>query len=554
MRRRKGSPLVENLLALGALSPAQDPSALCTLLMSACHAQAVLLFAYDKQRESWRLQASSGLGIDEQDAVSRCWHLPAPSVWGRVPSGTCLSALAEWVEATRGTSLPTVVDPNSLHYVRMVRNNDRTRLLFLLTDPSPEVNEPDFDEWQLITRILGLLLKQSELQDEKCEQESTLEQNRSNLVTLLDILNSACGESPVNNLYESTVDALQRITHADAVVLRRYDDVNGCLHLVAERGLSPELKAKIQCVAERPIFKDLLREKRAGVRPTINPEAWDLGYIQAVSVPLVASERVVGSVSLMDRSGDPPSVDKLRWLEILGRCVALMIRQVHQAEVQWENAVLQERSHLAREIHDGFAQSLAALQLLIEEQQAQLEEGDIQSALDLSSHLRLLADDAYSSVREEIQALHDEGTFEGGLRGFLDGYLPRFEHHWGIECQADLEPNDGALDVLNLHPAVQSQLTRIIQEALANVRKHSGASRVRVMVRSLEGELRVSVEDDGKGFEMERIPAGTYGLRIMQERAISVGGAITISSSQDRGTLLEVVVPAILAVPGDEAI
>ena len=115
-----------------------------------------------------------------------------------LPSGTCLSALAEWVEATRGTSLPTVVDPNSLHYVRMVRNNDRTRLLFLLTDPSPEVNEPDFDEWQLITRILGLLLKQSELQDEKREQESTLEQNRSNLVTLLDILNSACGESPVN--------------------------------------------------------------------------------------------------------------------------------------------------------------------------------------------------------------------------------------------------------------------------------------------------------------------------------------------------------------------
>lgn len=436
--------------------------------------------------------------------------------------------------------------------MRVVHNDGGTRLLLFLNGCDHEPPDSDCVEWQLASRVLGLLLKQWELREDILRQESTLEQNRSNLVALLDILNSATSASPVTNLYESTVDALQKITRADAVVLRRYDDLNGCLHLVAERGLSPELRQKIQCVAERPIFVDMLREKKAGVRPTINPEAWDLGYIQAVSVPLVASERVVGSVSLMDRSGNPPSVDELRWLEILGRCVALMIRQVHQAEAQWETAVLQERSHLAREIHDGFAQSLAALQLLIEQQRSHLEEGDVEAALDVSARLSSLADDAYCSVRQEILALHDEATFESGLRGFLEGYLPRFERQWGIECRADLQADHDASEAFDLHPGVQSQLTRIIQEALANVRKHAGATKVRVKVRSLGGEIRVTVEDDGKGFDLDRIPPGAYGLRIMQERAISVGGAITVKSMQDRGTLLEVVVPAILAVPGVE--
>jgi nitrate/nitrite-specific signal transduction histidine kinase len=553
MRSTRGSTLVKDLLTLGSLAPVRDPNALCALILSACRARAVLLFSYDRRDQSWQLQACSGLDPGEQAVAASEWRLPPPSAWRVTPGGMSIPSAAGSDPNVRGRSLPSAPASMGPGDVRVAHNDDATRLLLLQADPADEGSTLTASEWELADRILGLLLRQWELQDDLTDQERTLEQNRTNLVALLDILNSVSRVSPINDLYESTVDVLQKITHADAVVLRRYDEVNECLHLVAERGLSADLRAKIQCVAERPVFIEMLRGKRAGVRPTVNPEAWDLGYVQAISVPLVASERVVGTVSLLDRSGLPPSVDELRWLEVLGRCVALMIHQVHQAEAQRERAVLEERSHLAREIHDGFAQSLAALQLLIAQQRSALEAGDVKAALDVSGRLSLLAEDAYTSVREEILALHDEATFEGGLRGFLERYLPRFERQWGIECRAEFEPPENDAAPPNLHPAVQSQLTRIIQESLANVRKHAHAGRVCVRVQSRATEVQVSVEDDGSGFDMERIPAEAYGIRIMQERAISVGGAITFRSTQEHGTVLEVVVPANRAVAGGES-
>lgn len=375
------------------------------------------------------------------------------------------------------------------------------------------------------------------------DQQSVGEQDRFDLVALLAILDSVSLASPINSLYESTVEVLQRITRADAVVLRRYDQVHECFHLVAERGLSADLKTKILCVAEKPIFVNMLRSLKADFRPTINREAWDLGYKQVVSVPLISTQQVVGSVSLLDRSERTPSAGELRWLELLGRCVAMLIHQVQQAEDRRENAILQERAHLAREIHDGLAQLLAAMKLLIEEQRSLLNEGNVAAALDLTEHLGLLAGDAYSSIREEILALHDEDIFVNGLHEYFEGYLERFENQWGIVCTLEVDSKSDRPLEQGLHPAVQSQLIRILQEALANVRRHARAMHVRVWFHNNEGELRILVEDDGAGFDTDRIPPNAYGLRIMQERAISVGGTIAISSNSLEGTTLEIVVP-----------
>jgi len=543
MVSHREATIIRDLLTLGSLAPASEPNALCTLLLSATHARAILLYRYSRYDQVWRLQGSSGLGKSEPDSCSEEPGLPLPSAWQAISSGQSLIDLHRRAGIEARGVLPPSFASTKPASIRVFRNDVGTRVLLLSTNHEGEEPTSSTDYWTIVARVLGLLLRLWDLQEDLNEQERNVEQYRTNLVALLDILNSVSGTCPINNLYESTVDMLQKITRADAVVLRRYDEINGLLRLVAERGLSDELKQKIKCVAERPVFIDMFREKRAGVRPTVNPEAWDLGYMQATSVPLVASEKVVGSVSLLDRSGKYPSVDELRWLEVLGRCVGLMIHQVHEAESQWETAVLQERSHLAREIHDGFAQSLAGLQLLLEEQRSLLQDGDIDGALDVSGQLGLLADDAYSSVREEILALHDEASYEGGLDGFLNDYLPRFQRQWGIQCHVEVAPYDDGSESLDLQPAVQSQLTRIIQEALANVRKHAGATKVRVRVEGKHGEVHISIEDDGRGFDMKSIPTGAYGLRVMQERANGVGGNISIRSTPEHGTLLEVVLP-----------
>ncbi len=534
--------LVNDLLALDCLPSGPKAEVLCSTLLSGCRARAVLLFGYDDRDGAWRLQGSSGLSKVEQSAVASGWVLSPPSIWQKIRCDMKLPTTEGLIRCIQGLDLPRSIDPAHLRHLRLALNDRGSRLLLVLPDPSDPASGCSNDDWEFITRVLALLLRHGELQDRLSEWESALEQDRSNLVALLEILDSVSRASPINNLYESTVDVLQKITAAEAVVLRRYDRINSCFHLVAERGLSADLRSKILCVAAKPIFADLLREQKADFRPTINREAWDLGYRQVVSVPLISSHEVVGSLSFLDRSERPPSVDQLQWLELLGRCVGLMIHQVQQAEDQRENAILQERSHLAREIHDGLAQLLGTLQLLIEEQRSLLEEGDVPAALDLSERLALLAGDAYGSVREEILALHDEATLQGGLRGFLESYVLRYERQWGISCAIEVE--DGGIQAgLDIHPAVQSQLARIIQEALANVRRHAGATKVRVGVRTDDGNVEVLVEDDGSGFDTDKIPPSAYGLRIMQERAISVGGVISVNSAPRAGTVLKVVVP-----------
>lgn len=543
MGASQGSGFMRELLALGCLTPDRGREAVCSVLLSACHARAVLLFHYDDQAGTWCLQCSSGLDQAERAAVARGWVLSPPSDWQTIPWGTHFPSGKSRIRAARGESLPSSIDPAALPGFRLAVSKDDSLLLLVPEEPSSTASQFPSGDWEVAGHILALLLGQWELYSALHQRESALEQDRSKLLALLEILDSVSRASPINTLYESTVDTLQKITRADAVVLRRYDEIRECFHLVAERGLSADLKAKIQCVAEKPIFADMLREQKADFRPTINPEAWALGYKQVVSVPLISSRKVVGSVSLLDRSGRPPSVHELRWLELLGRCVALMIHQVQQAEAERESAVLRERSHLAREIHDGFAQLLAAIKLLIEEQRALLEQGDVPALMELTDRLSLLAGDAYGSVREEILALHDEAAMDGGLDGFLEDYLLRFERQWGIACTLETEAQVDAPVSLDLHPATQSQLARIVQEALANVRRHAGATRVRVGIRRNEKEVQVLVQDDGSGFDTERIPPSAYGLRIMHERAISVGGAISVSSTPQQGTVLKIVVP-----------
>jgi signal transduction histidine kinase len=85
---------------------------------------------------------------------------------------------------------------------------------------------------------------------------------------------------------------------------------------------------------------------------------------------------------------------------------------------------------------------------------------------------------------------------------------------------------------------------RIIQEALANVRKHAQASRVRVAIETVEGASRIVVADDGRGFDLNALDqAQHFGLRIMRERAESLGGTFHVESAPARGTIVTVQVP-----------
>ncbi len=224
-------------------------------------------------------------------------------------------------------------------------------------------------------------------------------------------------------------------------------------------------------------------------------------------------------------------------LETLAGQAALLI-QNSRLMVQLEyQAVVDERARLAREIHDGLAQTLAFLKIQAAQMQNYLSRGETERLTStLQASYRTLSD-AYIDARQAIENLRR--TPSASLAD------------WVRQVAADYEQTTGqqvALDEFNLSveypPNVQAQLIRIIQEALSNVRKHAAAEHVAIRGIQKPDSVLIEVRDDGKGFAPEQVDGSLrFGLRGMHERAESIGADFQIASQPGAGTILSLRLP-----------
>jgi signal transduction histidine kinase len=158
----------------------------------------------------------------------------------------------------------------------------------------------------------------------------------------------------------------------------------------------------------------------------------------------------------------------------------------------------------------------------------------------------------YTDVREEIFNLRTVVQERFGFFSTLQEYLSDYRTHYGL--QVDLVIENECLPEFT--PQIASQLLRIIQEALTNVRKHSDARKVWLRCSQDSDKVCVHIEDDGQGFfpDQRRQNNGQhYGLQIMKERAESVGGSLQLDSKPGEGTRVIVCVPVKLADPEGES-
>lgn len=206
-----------------------------------------------------------------------------------------------------------------------------------------------------------------------------------------------------------------------------------------------------------------------------------------------------------------------------------------------ELAIAEERGRLAHEMHDGVAHVLSYVNVKAQIIQELLRRGQADSAEKHAREIMATAQEAYSDVREDILGLRMSLGDQRGLLDSLTEYLSQWEEQSGVPAQLITAPGD-----FGLQPATELQLVRIVQEALANVRKHARATYVCVQFSRTPGWLDVVVEDNGVGFN----PAGPgrsqfprFGLAIMRERAEAVGGRIEIDSIPARGTRVVVRIP-----------
>lgn len=282
---------------------------------------------------------------------------------------------------------------------------------------------------------------------------------------------------------------------------------------------------------------DVARHPRSVGFPAHHPPMRSL-----LAVPILSAGRVLGSLYVAEKeaAAEFDAADQGR-LQRFATVAALAIENARLHNRVQALAVTEERERIAREMHDSLAQVLGYVNTKAQAAQALLDSGQTEGASQQLGQLAGAAREAYADVREGILGLRT--SLDPG-REFLDmlrEYLERWQDQSGIPSALHVEP--AGLNDLGLSPLAEIQLLRIIQEALANVRKHAGATRAEVQIVQHADGIETIIQDNGVGFDPSAMGRSTFprfGLATMRERAESVGGTLEIESEADTGTRVRV--------------
>lgn len=198
-------------------------------------------------------------------------------------------------------------------------------------------------------------------------------------------------------------------------------------------------------------------------------------------------------------------------------------------------ATVQERSRIAREIHDSLGHSLTALNIQLEGA-IKLSQRDPQKAQTLLKEAKRLGSVALQDVRQSVATLRDDTPSKESLQTRLNSLIETLHTSTGIT------PNINIQLLTPLPEATSMALYRIAQEGITNIVKHAKATAVELSLIADESATRLRLRDNGQGFELSQTSTG-FGLQGMRERAQSIGGQITVNSRPGEGCEIRLIIP-----------
>ncbi len=354
------------------------------------------------------------------------------------------------------------------------------------------------------------------------------------------------------NIFNDLDDLLTRFLHtlidvvgARAATVRLLNE-DGQMQLVASVGLSVKEQEQEQLVPmDRSMWGTVVSEEDAAEPPrrqlageTHTRVALGDGRLEAISVPLRYHGKTVGVYNLfVERPGLGGTQDVRDLLTSIGRHLGMAIEKVRVDQQAQRLSIMQERNLLAHELHDSLAQTLASLRFQVRMLDDTMRQGGLEQAQDELGEIQASLEEANTELRGLLAHFRAPMDIRGLLPA-LEDTVAHFRRETGIvtffqkECQ---QPN--------LPASLEIHVLRIVQEALTNVRKHSRARAVRILLRcDKAGSYHVMVEDDGIGMPTETLeskPGEHLGLAILKERAESLGSELTIESEPAEGTRIE---------------
>ena len=409
----------------------------------------------------------------------------------------------------------------------------------------PEPAHGGFAELARDINDLGEALQicSNKMEAEVRKQTERLAQKTRSLEILYDLATTINVSRDLDDLLKRFLDTLMEVVNARAATVRLLSE-NGQMRLIASIGLDDEvaeaerLLPLDRCLCGKAIgsgdirYQEDIRECCEVVGRAFFD---DIENVKMIAVPLQYRGRTIGVYNLFVEDAEVVAREDTKELLIsIGRHLGAAIEKARLDDEAIRLSVMEERTQLAHELHDSLAQTLASLRFQVRVLDETLHGNDESALWKQLERVENSLDEAHTELRQLIGHFRAPGITQG-LIPAIEELVNRFRRENDIHillqnkwCQMRL-PADNEIQVL-----------RIVQECLTNIRKHSQAQTVRIMLATDgNSEFRVLVEDDGGGFDrpiMEGPPGQHIGLPVMQDRARQLGGELRIESEPGEGT------------------
>ena len=425
-----------------------------------------------------------------------------------------LIRLCHWADLMRGVNLDAMVDVGQ-----------RSDFYELAND----IN--------MLSGMINQLSQETEVQLQK--HTDYISRESQSLAILYDVASSINVSRDITELFQQSLDSLCQNLNARAGVIRHIMEGDN-LEVIAIYGNVNKLFLDN--------VNNLLPYRASSGRKIRSPEKLSSLIIlspdetaedetfQVVSVPMLYRDKPLGVINLFfpeSKSTDLENYDDL--LVSIGQHLGTAVDRYRLDEDDSQLLLIQERTRLSHELHDSLAQTMASLRIQVRILDEIFQSGDEPGVWGQLELVEYTIEQANNELRELIAHFR----IPMNKRGLISSIEESIQH---IHRETDIQvyfQNEWTSQELPAN--IELQVLRIVQECLANIRKHSQARSVRVILRALRagGGYYVLIEDDGIGFDQTRTePVGGQhlGLSILRDRAKQINGDITVDSEPDDGT------------------
>jgi PAS domain S-box-containing protein len=511
-----------------------------------------------------RKQAEERLQETRRTLATLLSNLPGMAYRSRNDTGRTMQFVSEGCFELTGYYPDELLESTKISYMQLIHPDDRNsvwnkvqkavqedrpfQFIYRITTPKGQMKwvwekgRGVFSPSGKLLALEGFITDMTERVQAYQMLEQRITDRTRELSALYEVTAVASKSLDLTATLESSLEQVLTVMGCGVGAIHLFDETNQVLRVAVWRGLSSAVISQLDWL--RPgqgLVGSAMERGEPLVVPNVAadpraPEAVLASGSQAyVGAPLRARGRVLGVLSVVGEAERQFEVEEVALLASIADEIGVAVENARLYEQIEQLAVMEERSRLARELHDSVTQSLYSLTLFAEVGRRAAEAGELEQVIDYLTRLGQVAQQTLKEMRLLVYELRTSALETEGLVRALQQRLEAVEKRAGVESRLVVEAITG------LPALVEEGLYRIAQEALNNALKHAAATLVTVRININAEQAELEVIDNGMGFDPAVVGhAGGIGLNSMAERAEQLGGKLTIFSKPGEGTRVRV--------------